>query len=52
MVSDERARLVRRVQDLRRLLDGFIDRGARAAINQEIAKYDALIRAIDKNTLA
>jgi hypothetical protein len=47
MVSDERLRLTRRAEGLRRLHEGIDDGLARTAITVEIAKYEALIAAID-----
>jgi hypothetical protein len=43
MVSDERERLTRRAEDLRRLHEGIDDGMARTAITAEIAKHEALI---------
>jgi hypothetical protein len=47
MVSDERERLTRRAEELRRLHEGIDDGMARTAITAEIAKHEALIAKID-----
>jgi hypothetical protein len=46
-MSDERARLIHRTEDLRRLFQGTTASRARAAINAEIAKHEVLIAEID-----
>jgi hypothetical protein len=47
MVSDERERLTRRADSLRRLRESIDDIMARAAITAEIAKHEAKIAEID-----
>jgi hypothetical protein len=52
MVDDERKRLSRRAQDLRRLFDGMTDPMARDAITVEIQKQQAKITEIDERAAA
>ena len=47
MTTEERTRLIRRTEGLRRLLEVTTDGRARTAINEEIAKHEALIAEID-----
>jgi hypothetical protein len=51
MPNEERERLSRRVETLRRLFDNIADSRARDAIAEEIAKHEALIVEMD-NTAA